>query len=1089
MMLPASFQAMGPRKEQSKSTRYRNKIQITDPEKYQEYLRKQRDRNRALREKKRKELRVSNPSEAVLKKHDHEKELHRIRQRRYMQKREREGRTPSNPKKIRSLTRSQLKQKREYDRERKQKQRASMSYQQKTWERKRDRERKAAKRLTKNAKKLTSETVLTSPQTLYNTTSRVKSALPKDANAYAEVLTRIMKKCSPKKRKALQMKGMSPKRRRILPEETVDALKQSTCGKKALKKIAGSLKGKSDRAIAQNLKINRRTVCSVRKPKMRRKRKYKVNKSHIKDYYKREDVSRIVPQKRYATKDGPGYLMQVSIRAAWNIYKAEFPQNKCSLGTFAKVRPRNVRKLTRSHREYCCCVYCMNVRYKLLALKKATKDGSKKKSHESDLLQIILCPKSDESRFYKRECIDGTCNTCGATKLEAVKDHYQDISPTEQFHWGHWEKLNNVVGSNKKILRIKTGTRDEMLQELIEQDVKRPSKGTTFPQHLHTALWQQRQFNIMKENLPEKSLLRVMDFAKNREVRYQTEIKAAFYTTEQITLHPVVNYYRSPRSGDIVKHSVVIISDDKVHDYHAVEKFQQVVDAHLHREAGLEPEEKIIWSDGCASQYKSKGPFADIALNSAKINRNYFGSEHGKGDGDAEIGQINRAVDRAIIGNQVVINDAQDMHKYCEEHLTIVEELNKREFLYVSDVPRDRPETNVKTLKTTRKLHQILNTSDRQYSVHVRNLTCFCKKCRINKMELCLNKEYVSPYSEKHLQLASSDQAAGMCAEDFVHKTAKSTFPATFPDHSDLSIDVDKVGECHLLPYIMDRDRENYFSEKLKYMQKSVDFEDLQAKCLSLELEMDLLYPNVIPLEDISMALNDLALDDVSAKLLPGDLPTAYDNFQPAAVYGDGNCLPRTGSIHTFGHEDGHKEIRLRIVVEMCKAEENYLNSTFLNKGVTLPKMEAEHLVTTYTMMSPFYTPGDKITPNVSQRLYRSETLDIVQNGAFMGIWQLFALSSVLGCRIRCVYPDVGPGVPRIVLNRVIHPRVTLLEKEIAIMWTSTRHSETSLWWEPNHFVPLVQETPDLSSSGFGLFDVMSPAAFEAILTDRYVRH
>jgi hypothetical protein len=48
----------------------------------------------------------------------------------------------------------------------------------------------------------------------------------------------------------------------------------------------------------------------------------------------------------------------------------------------------------------------------------------------------------------------------------------------------------------------------------------------------------------IKENLPHKWVIQVMDFAKNRGVSYQEEAKAAFFSNSQITMHPIVNYYR-----------------------------------------------------------------------------------------------------------------------------------------------------------------------------------------------------------------------------------------------------------------------------------------------------------------------------------------------------------------------------------------------------------------------------------------------------------------------------------------------------------------------------------------------------------------
>ena len=72
-------------------------------------------------------------------------------------------------------------------------------------------------------------------------------------------------------------------------------------------------------------------------------------------------------------------------------------------------------------------------------------------------------------------------------------------------------------------------------------------------------------------------------------------------------------------------------------------------------------EHVVILSDGCAAQYRGRGTFADLTLSRWPLQRNFFGSVHGKGEGDGEIGCINKAVDRAIIGRQTVINNAEDM--------------------------------------------------------------------------------------------------------------------------------------------------------------------------------------------------------------------------------------------------------------------------------------------------------------------------------------------------------------------------------------------------------------------------------------------
>jgi hypothetical protein len=52
--------------------------------------------------------------------------------------------------------------------------------------------------------------------------------------------------------------------------------------------------------------------------------------------------------------------------------------------------------------------------------------------------------------------------------------------------------------------------------------------------------------------------------------------------------------------------------------------------------------------------------------------------------------------------------------------------LSKREFIFVSDIKRDRPETNVDTLKSTRKLHSVRSTGN-SYKLETRTLSSYCK--------------------------------------------------------------------------------------------------------------------------------------------------------------------------------------------------------------------------------------------------------------------------------------------------------------------------------------------------------------------------
>ena len=64
-------------------------------------------------------------------------------------------------------------------------------------------------------------------------------------------------------------------------------------------------------------------------------------------------------------------------------------------------------------------------------------------------------------------------------------------------------------------------------------------------------------------------------------------------------------------------------------------------------------------------QCKGNKNFADITISKTNTEHSYFASEHGKGEGDGEIGVINKNIDKAILHRHVNINSVQDLFTYC----------------------------------------------------------------------------------------------------------------------------------------------------------------------------------------------------------------------------------------------------------------------------------------------------------------------------------------------------------------------------------------------------------------------------------------
>ena len=76
------------------------------------------------------------------------------------------------------------------------------------------------------------------------------------------------------------------------------------------------------------------------------------------------------------------------------------------------------------------------------------------------------------------------------------------------------------------------------------------------------------------------------------------------------------------------------------------------------------------WVDGCGAQYKSKGPFADVAASELdfglQFHRSYFGSRHGKGPCDGEAAVIKNHVTNAVKDDTSVVSNDIECFNYCE---------------------------------------------------------------------------------------------------------------------------------------------------------------------------------------------------------------------------------------------------------------------------------------------------------------------------------------------------------------------------------------------------------------------------------------
>ena len=127
--------------------------------------------------------------------------------------------------------------------------------------------------------------------------------------------------------------------------------------------------------------------------------------------------------------------------------------------------------------------------------------------------------------------------------------------------------LKNLV--KKRVLsRVVKETTFDIFMEQCEKDL------VTYPRHSAEASWQIEQLSLcIKTCATTTDIVVVMDYAENYLVAYQNEVQSAYFDPVQITIHPMMIFYRS---GELlVKHAIIGISDDHKHDASGVKKFQK----------------------------------------------------------------------------------------------------------------------------------------------------------------------------------------------------------------------------------------------------------------------------------------------------------------------------------------------------------------------------------------------------------------------------------------------------------------------------------------------------------------------------------
>ena len=195
---------------------------------------------------------------------------------------------------------------------------------------------------------------------------------------------------------------------------------------------------------------------------------------------------------------------------------------------------------------------------------------------------------------------------------------------------------------------------------------------------------------------------------------------------------------------------VFYISDDTKHDrYFVQDNFRRFIEMQKieFRNRGVELQMLIIWTDGCAGQYKSNPSYRLMTAlreeTGIPILQNFHAPMHGKGPCDSHGGWLKSLLRRAMMAEDTVFSSVEQLVAHCDKYWRVPRQHKKsamlplscRHFVYV---PCDAVRPTDETFTSSYQLHGVrdvfcigeVRPSESPASMsRYRHVSCSCRVC------------------------------------------------------------------------------------------------------------------------------------------------------------------------------------------------------------------------------------------------------------------------------------------------------------------------------------------------------------------------
>jgi len=432
-------------------------------------------------------------------------------------------------------------------------------------------------------------------------------------------------------------------------------------------------------------------------------------RSAVVKFYLDDRYSKVLPGRRDVISLGGGAyeqkrLLLCNLNELFALFKNEFSDHKIGLSVFCSLRPKwCVTAGAKGVHTVCVCQIHQDTKLMLHSLQI--------EDHYRELIKLFVCDDKN------RECMLRICQNC--PKPAQISEIFEDLMMKSKFSPKDLELFEDCSLEKQRLLeeevqyqQWKSTDRAEMISvvcsraDLIDKTTEQILK--LIP-HDYVARSQSEYLKQLKNNLSDTTLIVTMDFGMNYSCLIQGEIQSYHWSKKQVTIHPVVIFYKENQE---VKHrTIVFISDDLDHDADLVQVFEDKIINIVKQD---HPSTTCIeyFTDGCGAQYKNKKTFMrdcqQMKKHGISVKRNFHATSHGKCLCDAASASVKRKVANASLqrplDNQII--NAQDVYDFCNSsdldmHFIMV---------YKADVDKVREaaklEKELQAVPGTRSFHQ-----------------------------------------------------------------------------------------------------------------------------------------------------------------------------------------------------------------------------------------------------------------------------------------------------------------------------------------------------------------------------------------------